>query len=208
MPADVLPSSAKGDLQDFRKSLCVADMEGPSAPSPSGTRAPSTARSSKGPSASGSWGVVEGPSGAKASTPGAPRDDRSAYPQIRARSSFIELTAIAIALGALAIIIVPQFLRIKDNAHLATVRSDLRSLVSAEESYYSDYHTYTTVLPAARYVPSPGVTYVVDVADETGWRASASSKILARGHSSVASCHVAVGSAVKDGETEADPLCP
>jgi Tfp pilus assembly protein PilE len=125
-----------------------------------------------------------------------------------ARSSFVDLTAMLIALVALAIIIVPQYLRIKNNAHLATIRSDLRSLVSAEESYYSDYRTYTTALPPAQYVPSPGVTYQVEAADATGWRASASSRSLVRSHRKVTSCHVAVGSAVHDGETEADPTCP
>jgi Tfp pilus assembly protein PilE len=125
-----------------------------------------------------------------------------------ARSSFVDLTAITIALVGLAIIIVPQYLRIKNNAHLATVKSDLRSLISAEESYYSDYHMYTTTLPPAQYTPSEGVTYVVDVADATGWRASATSRFLVHSHLRVTSCHVAVGSAVQDGETEADPRCP
>lgn len=65
---------------------------------------------------------------------------------------------------------------------LVMMRSDLRNLVTYEESYFADYVRYTTLLrDAARadtaawavFTPTPGVVVTIDSASGTGWAASA-----------------------------------
>ena len=55
-------------------------------------------------------------------------------------------------------------------AATATLRSDLRNFLSAQESYFADHTTYASSLHAMRelYSPSRGVTLVVLTASDTG----------------------------------------
>src|SRR5207247_8677350 len=58
----------------------------------------------------------------------------------------------------LAAIAIPKFANTKEKAYLATEKSDLRNLITAEESYFGDNTAYTTALPATMYATSTGVT--------------------------------------------------
>ena len=119
-----------------------------------------------------------------------------------------DVMATLLIISALGAIVLPRYWRAQDNAHLTALKVDLHNLVAVEEAYYSDYRMYTAVLPGDRFKPSPGVTYVIEHADATGWHATARNRFLAHKRTSVTSCHIGVGTDVAEGDIEADPTCP
>ena len=56
--------------------------------------------------------------------------------------TLIELLIVVVIIGILAAIAIPKFANTKEKAYLASMKSDLRNLVTAEEAYFSDYTTY------------------------------------------------------------------
>jgi len=60
----------------------------------------------------------------------------------------------------------------EDEAYVAAMKSDLRNLVTAEESYFADNVTYTRSLGTA-FAPSAGVEVTIIEASGTGWSATA-----------------------------------
>jgi len=77
--------------------------------------------------------------------------------------TLIELLIVVVIIGILAAIAIPQFASTKQKAFEATAKSDLRNLMTAEESYYADTQTYK---------PLSGVTSAST--DLPGWRLSES----------------------------------
>ncbi len=76
----------------------------------------------------------------------------------RGRRGFtlIELLIVVVIIGILAAIAIPKFAATKDKAKLASVRSDLRNIMTAQEAYYIDYTTYTASLSTNVFNPSQG----------------------------------------------------
>ncbi|HWJ20722.1 MAG TPA: hypothetical protein VNS52_00085, partial [Gemmatimonadaceae bacterium] len=85
--------------------------------------------------------------------------------------------------GILAAIAIPKFASTKEKAYLATMKSDLRNLATAQEGYFADAKTYfsgtasndgagATASLGGGYVPSSGVTVTVNTGTG-GWSASA-----------------------------------
>src|SRR4030095_692917 len=72
--------------------------------------------------------------------------------------TLIELLIVVVIIGILAAIAIPKFANTKEKAYLATMKSDLRNLITAEESYFGDNTAYTNALPATMYALSTGVT--------------------------------------------------
>ncbi|MSR06056.1 MAG: prepilin-type N-terminal cleavage/methylation domain-containing protein [Gemmatimonadetes bacterium] len=72
--------------------------------------------------------------------------------------TLIELLIVVVIIGILAAIAIPKFANTKEKAYLATMKSDLRNLITAQESYFGDNTAYTTGLPATMYTVSTGVT--------------------------------------------------
>jgi len=72
--------------------------------------------------------------------------------------TLIELLIVVVIIGILAAIAIPKFANTKEKAYLATMKSDLRNLITAEESYFGDNTAYTSTLPATMYATSTGVT--------------------------------------------------
>ena len=70
--------------------------------------------------------------------------------------TLIELLIVVVIIGILAAIAIPKFANTKEKAYLATMKSDLRNLITAEESYFADNTAYTTALPATMYTVSTG----------------------------------------------------
>src|SRR6478672_5278040 len=60
--------------------------------------------------------------------------------------------------SVLAAIAIMNITNTKEKAYLASMKSDLRNLLTAEEAYFGDNTAYTTALPATMYATSTGVT--------------------------------------------------
>ncbi|MBL8985289.1 MAG: prepilin-type N-terminal cleavage/methylation domain-containing protein [Gemmatimonadales bacterium] len=59
--------------------------------------------------------------------------------------TLIELLIVVVIIGILAAIAIPKFAATKDKAKLASVKTDVRNLMTAQEAYFSDYATYGTL---------------------------------------------------------------
>jgi len=82
---------------------------------------------------------------------------------------------VLVIIGLLASVLIPRFANSREKAIVAAMKSDLRNLATAEESYFYDQLTYTTTLAnLAAYQTSAGVTITVNQATMGGWSASAS----------------------------------
>jgi type IV pilus assembly protein PilA len=116
--------------------------------------------------------------------------------------TLIELLIVVVIIGILAAIAIPKFANTKEKAYVASEKSDLRNLATAEESYFSDNQTYTTNQTNMNFTPSTGVTVSGMVADGKGWKADASHSATTR------ACHLAFGSqatTTNDGIISCDP---
>ena len=92
-----------------------------------------------------------------------------------ARKGFtlIELLIVVVIIGILAAIAIPKFEFTKGKANVSAIKSDLRNMMSAQESYFYEYQTYASdpnLLPLQR---SPKVELVIHEADARGWSATA-----------------------------------
>ena len=63
--------------------------------------------------------------------------------------TLIELLIVVVIIGILAAIAIPKFATTKDKAKLASIKTDLRNLMTAQEAYFSDYSTYAANVGAA-----------------------------------------------------------
>jgi type IV pilus assembly protein PilA len=102
--------------------------------------------------------------------------------------TLIELLIVVVIIGILAAIAIPKFANTKEKAYMASMKSDLRNLATAEESYFADYQTYTQTQSAMNYTSSNGVNVTISAADGTGWAASAAHSATTR------TCWVGFGS--------------
>ena len=118
----------------------------------------------------------------------------------RNKSGFtlIELLIVVVIIGILAAIAIPKFANTKEKAFVASMKSDLRNLITAQEAYYSDntnnYAQSTTNL-GTNYASSPGVTVTLSAVTTTGWTAKATSTGTSK------TCNITLGgSATTDGD--------
>ncbi len=87
--------------------------------------------------------------------------------------TLIELLIVVVIIGILAAIAIPKFANTKEKAYVASMKADLRNLVSAQESYIADNMTYATATTQLRYGQSAGVTVSIATATASGWGATA-----------------------------------
>ena len=73
--------------------------------------------------------------------------------------TLIELLIVVVIIGILAAIAIPKFAATKDKAKLASVKTDLRNIMTAQEAYFSDYATYASTLSSTIFQPSTGNTF-------------------------------------------------
>jgi len=89
--------------------------------------------------------------------------------------TLIELLIVVVIIGLLATIAIPKFSNTKEKAYVASMKSDLRNLATAEEAFFYDSAKYTNNLTLMNnFNPSAGVTMVVN-ATASGWSASTTS---------------------------------
>jgi prepilin-type N-terminal cleavage/methylation domain-containing protein len=119
--------------------------------------------------------------------------------------TLIELLIVVVIIGILAAIAIPKFANTKEKAYLASMKSDLRNLVTAEEAYFADSVKYTTTVGAGgiSYATTTGVTGPTITLTGDGFTAWV-------GHTTTAgkTCAVYVGStALAPANKEGEPKC-
>src|ERR1019366_442468 len=87
--------------------------------------------------------------------------------------TLIELLIVVVIIGILAAIAIPKFQNTKGKANAAALKSDLRNLATAEESYMFDNNSYSSVISDLTFKTSPGVILTVTTATASGWGAIA-----------------------------------
>lgn len=91
----------------------------------------------------------------------------------RRRTAFtlVELLIVVVILGILAAIAIPKFKSTKGKGYAASVRTDLRNLATAEESFFYSNNHYTSALDSVPFKGSPGVVITIQEASASGWSA-------------------------------------
>ena len=115
--------------------------------------------------------------------------------------TLIELLIVVVIIGILAAIAIPKFASTKEKAYLASMKSDLRNLATAEEGYFADHQVYlagtasntggagTELDATTKFVPSAGVSVTVTISGGEGWAAVATHSALAAGRE----CDIFIG---------------
>jgi type IV pilus assembly protein PilA len=95
--------------------------------------------------------------------------------------TLIELLIVVVIIGILAAIAIPKFANTKSKAYVTAMKSDLRNLVSAQESYFADNAKYTTDAAAVGFKSSSGVNPVTILTYAGAWTATNSHSQLPAG---------------------------
>jgi prepilin-type N-terminal cleavage/methylation domain-containing protein len=128
---------------------------------------------------------------------------------VRNRKGFtlIELLIVVVIIGILAAIAIPKFASTKEKAYVTAMKSDLRNMLTAQESYFSDYGIYAGSTGELKgFSQTTGVYAEVESsAAGGGWWASATHNALTSGPS----CKIAVGDQLDDAvlTSEGEPKC-
>jgi len=134
--------------------------------------------------------------------------------------TLIELLIVVVIIGILAAIAIPKFANTKAKAYIASMKSDLRNLVTAEEAYFADSVKYTNAVtslvggtacaPAAGQVswcPTTGNPASAPVVNFAGWSATISNANL---QTPLVTCSVYINLAADPNNiavTEGAPAC-
>jgi prepilin-type N-terminal cleavage/methylation domain-containing protein len=97
--------------------------------------------------------------------------------------TLIELLIVVVIIGILAAIAIPKFANTKQKAVVASMKSDLRNLVTAQEAFFSDNNDYAGNIGAVQangvagagtvaFTPSTGNALVLTYVDAAGWSAT------------------------------------
>jgi prepilin-type N-terminal cleavage/methylation domain-containing protein len=106
--------------------------------------------------------------------------------------TLIEILIVTVIIGILAAVAIPKFFASKEKAFLASMKSDLRNLVTVQEAYFLDEATYYDgAVPSAQftYNPSAGVSVTLSNVTAGGWVAVTSHTVTLK------VCAVFVGAA-------------
>jgi type IV pilus assembly protein PilA len=121
--------------------------------------------------------------------------------QVKKGFTLIELLIVVVIIGILAAIAIPKFANTKEKAYVASMKSDLRNLITAQEAYYSDNnqsYAQGTANLGTNYKASTGITVVIGGVTATGWQATATTGLT------LITCFIDLGA----GSTaEGEPQC-
>lgn len=87
--------------------------------------------------------------------------------------TLIELMIVIVIIAILAIIALPRFVNTREKSYIASMKSDLRNLATAEENYFAAHYTYTNDVSQLQVVPSGRVLISIPEAQVDGFRATA-----------------------------------
>ena len=91
--------------------------------------------------------------------------------------TLIELLIVVVIIGILAAIAIPKFASTKEKAYVATMKTDLRNLATAQEAYFYDNSIYydgaVPNVGSFAYTPSKGVAVALSSVTMIGWAATA-----------------------------------
>ncbi len=115
--------------------------------------------------------------------------------------TLIELLIVVVIIGILAAIAIPKFANTKEKAYLASMKSDLRNLVTAEEAYFADSVKYTTALGTAFAVTTGNGTPAIALTAD-GWTATLTNLNTSK------TCAIFIGSTgIAQATKEGEPKC-
>jgi type IV pilus assembly protein PilA len=121
--------------------------------------------------------------------------------------TLIELLIVVVIIGILSAIAIPKFASTKEKAYITAMRSDLRNMMTAQESYFSDYSTYSTTTGNLKgFSQTTGVHVAIDgsITNGAGWYASSTHNAL----QATQTCAIAVGGAATSKSlNEGEPTC-
>lgn len=116
--------------------------------------------------------------------------------------TLIELLIVVVIIGILAAIAIPKFSNTREKAYIAAMKSDLRNLATAQESYFADNVTYSSSMTALGAGESQGVTITIGGVGGTGWSATGAH------NASTKTCAIYFGTgAVAPADTEGEVAC-
>jgi prepilin-type N-terminal cleavage/methylation domain-containing protein len=122
--------------------------------------------------------------------------------------TLIELLIVVVIIGILAAIAIPKFAATKDKAKLASVKTDLRNAMTAQEAYFSDYTKYATfaqLQTASNFTLSAGNTDNASVGGTAGYAMTFTNPTISTG---IKQCYVKVGAAATVTTQDGVILCP
>ena len=82
--------------------------------------------------------------------------------------TLIELLIVVVIIGILAAIAIPKFANTKEKAYIASMKSDLRNLVTAEEAYFADSVKYSTTISCANPPAAGSVAFCATTGNKLG----------------------------------------
>jgi prepilin-type N-terminal cleavage/methylation domain-containing protein len=122
--------------------------------------------------------------------------------------TLIELLIVVVIIGILAAIAIPKFANTKEKAYIASMKSDLRNLITAEEAYFADsvkYSATTNCVPTAgsvTYCPTTGNSIASLTLTADGWTGNMKNANTPK------TCSVYIGStALAPANKEGEPKC-
>ena len=136
--------------------------------------------------------------------------------------TLIELLIVVVIIGILAAIAIPKFANTKEKAVVASMKSDLRNLVTAQEAFFSDNQDYAggtyvgdgTVYTQANGLagagtlaisPSANNTLTITYTSAAAWSATATNPAVTSAAND--ECGVFVGAVVAPMTAEGAPAC-
>ena len=118
--------------------------------------------------------------------------------------TLIELLIVVVIIGILAAIAIPKFANTKEKAYIASMKSDLRNLVTAEEAFFADSVKYSTTIGVGGVAlnVTTGNNNPVIALTADGWTATISNVNTTK------TCAIYIGStAVAPANKEGEPKC-